>query len=776
VLVKQYGLGQGFDIYDDDLSQGKKIGRSMVPSRRGSITLESAISWLKTVPEDKPVFMWLHLYDPHAPYDPPPEFRNRFPGDPYGAEIAFADSVVERLVEELRASGRLDNTIVTVLGDHGEGLGEHGEKTHGILLHQATIHVPWILTTPGMERPMRFREPVSIADMAPLLANLTGVAPPNEDRLDGKMPFGNDRRGIDGTPIYFESMLPLYQYGWSTHRGLRSGDWNLITGAYDELFNLRRDPRELSNVADTETLELENLNRILENFEASDQNLDPEVARDLPPSEREALQALGYLATTAPPRRSPPDPRDLIGAHVRIEKAQSLLAAGLASDALGEIEKMLEEDPENIAALNLRAKTFMSMGELDKAEEAYRTSLEFDPANSDSYSGLCRLEQARGNHEKVVELARLGRKSRSPFGVFDAMEARSLISLGRHAEAEALIARKLAENPEDPDLLTARAIQLAGQGRLDEAEADLRKAVEAGPFHWNARSQLGNLLESSGRLEEAIEVFEQLLHIQADDADTLASIGTILVDTDTDASIPYLEEACRLAPGRNTYLTTLGVAYLKVGRLNEAESAFRRSIEIDPDEPSVRNNLGIALTHGGRFDEAIAVLSKLVEDSPGFYKARNNLAIALGESGDLFSAEQQIDQALAKHPDFTDGLLTLSAIHDRNGRIDKVYAVLKRAADSAPDRLDVKMRLAIAAAKAGDCETTLGLFEAQLDSPATFPPELAFEVGRCLEQHAQLRAALGHYEHAARKSTAGLIRDEAMAAVQRIGIQLGESE
>ncbi len=776
VLVKRYGLGQGFDVYDDDLSQGTKVGRGLVPSRRGSITLESALSWLETVPPEKPVFLWLHLYDPHAPYDPPPEFRNRFRGDPYGAEIAFADTVVKGLVDNLRESGRLDNTVLTVLGDHGEGLGEHGERTHGILLHQATIHVPWILTTPEMTRPMRFRSPVSIVDLAPLLTTLVGVEPPNRDRLDGKVPFGNNQRDVDGEPIYFESMLPLYQYGWSSLRGLRSRDWNLISGAHDELFNLETDPRELSNVVDTETLEFENLNEILGEFVASDEDLSPEVARDLPPSEREALQALGYLATTAPPRRSPPDPRDLIGAHVRVEKAQNLLAAGLSSEALGEIDKMLADDPENIAALNLRAQIYVSMGDLDNAEKAYRVSLEFDSANSDAFSGLCRVEQARGNHEKVLELARLGRKSRSPFGVFDAMEARSLIALGRDGDAEALVKAKLAENPEDPDLLSVRALLLAGRGKLDEAEADLRKAVEVAPFHWNARNQLGNLLKANGRQEEAVEVFEQLLHIQADDPGTLSSIGAILVDSDPTAAIPYLEEACRLAPGRAMYLTTLGVAYLKVGRLNEAESAFRRAIELDPEEPSVRNNLGIVLTQSGRFDEAISVLRDLLKKSPGFFKARNNLAIALAESGNLQAAEKEVLEVLAEHPDFTDGLLTLSAICDRGGRIDEVYEALKKAAATAPDRLDVKIRLATAAALSGHCDATLDLFEDQLETPTALPPELSLEIGKCLEQDARLRLALAHFEQAARQSTSSPTRDEALAGVQRIGLQLGNSE
>ena len=179
VLVARYGLDRGFDVYDDDLRQARKTGQSVVPSRRGNVTLDAAKQWLATVPDDKPVFMWLHLYDPHAPYDPPGEFRARFPGDPYGGEIAFADTLVADLYATLEQSGRIDNTVFTVLADHGEGLGEHGENTHGFLLHPPTIHVPWILSTPATDEPIRFVDPVSIVDLAPMVTALVGLEEPN---------------------------------------------------------------------------------------------------------------------------------------------------------------------------------------------------------------------------------------------------------------------------------------------------------------------------------------------------------------------------------------------------------------------------------------------------------------------------------------------------------------------------------------------------------------------------------------------------------------------
>ena len=776
VLVSRYGLDQGFDIYGDDLSKGKKVGHGLVPSRRGNITLDEAMAWLESVPAEKPVFLWLHLYDPHAPYDPPPEFRSRFPSDPYAGEIAFADSLVGDLIADLEEFGRLDNTVLTVLSDHGEALGEHGERSHGMLVHQATIHVPWIVRTPGSKNAVRVRKPVSTVDLAPLLTSLVEVRLPNADQTDGLLPFGPTLTGESERSIYYEAMLPMYQYGWSALRGLRKDNWSMVTGTRDELFNLRTDPRELTNVAETSTLELENLTGQLGEFIKNDTELDTEGALELAPADRDALQALGYLATTAPPRRSPPDPRDLVSGHVQVERSLNLIAAGLFDEALDALDLMLNEDPQNIAALSQKARVFMMKGDLDKAEATYRDCLALDSKNSDTLSGLCQVEMARGNFEKVIELAKIGRETRSPFGVFDAFEARSLIALGRVDEAAAFIDEKIATAPESVSLLAVRALILSGQGKVTEAEVELRKAMEIDPFNSQARRQLGELLERDGRTDEAVAVYKELLQIQADDPDALLNVGSLLLDSDPVAALPYLEEASRLAPGRSSFLTSLAVAYLKVGRMAEAESALRRSLELDPDESSANSNLGIILTKTGRYDEAIRVFRDLLERDPNFYTARNNLAIALAEKGNLAAAEREVQKALTTRPDYTDGLLTLSGVFDRQGRIDDVYETLKKAAATAPERLDVRFRLGLAAALSGHCEHTLELFADHLDNPTVLPPELNLEVAKCLEQERRWNLALGHFEQAARQGTPGRVRDEAQAGIQRIGLKLEGGE
>lgn len=775
VLVARYGLDQGFDVYDDDLSQSRKAGHGVVPARRGNVTLEAAKRWLETIPQDKPVFLWLHLYDPHAPYDPPGNFRARFPSDPYAGEIAFTDAVVADLVATLDQSGRLDDTVLTVLADHGEGLGEHGENTHGFLLHQATIHVPWILTTPAIDQPIRVVDPVSITDLSPLLTTLVDLRAPNQDRSDGRLPFGEQDATSPARALYFEAMLPMFQYGWSELRGVRSGKWELHAGTRKELFNMMADPRQLTNMAEVEPLELENTSSFLDEFVADDQGLNAEAALELPPAEREALAALGYMANTSPTRRNPPDPRDLVAGHVQIERAQYHLAAGEHKEALASIDVMLDSDPENLAALSLKGNVYTAMGDFDLAEQTYRRCLEIDPANSDVVEGLCRLERLQGRHERVIELAQVGRGTRSPFGMFDAIEARALAALGREDEADALLASVLATNPDDPDLLSAYAERLRKQGKDAEAEATLTRAVAKSPFHQRARRQLGQLLQKGGRSQDAVEVYEEMLRIKPDDAETHFAIGSVLLDSDPTAALPYLEEASRLAPSKPRFLTSLGVAYLKTGRMSEAEATLRRAIVLSPDDPSIRNNLGITLIQSRRFGEAIDELNALLKRHPEFVAARNNLAIALAETGDLARAEREVRQAVENTPDYLDALLTLAAILDRAGRLDEEYAVLQRAFALSPERIDVRNRLAMGAALVGRCDHTLELVGDGVESPDEMTAELNLAVAKCLEQQGRDTLALRHFERAARKTRPGALRDEAQGGIQRLGLGLQDN-
>ena len=173
VLDRRFGLADGFDTYDDRIRRNPDEGARLEAERRGGEVVDAAAGWLNTV--TSPFFIWVHLYDPHAPYEPPDEFRAKAGGNAYDGEVAYADAQVARVVDALRKRGLMDATVVAIAGDHGEGLGEHGEQTHGMLAYDSTLKVPLILSGGAIQARV-VRSPVSLADLAPTLSRVAGLA------------------------------------------------------------------------------------------------------------------------------------------------------------------------------------------------------------------------------------------------------------------------------------------------------------------------------------------------------------------------------------------------------------------------------------------------------------------------------------------------------------------------------------------------------------------------------------------------------------------------
>lgn len=778
VLIERYGLDRGFEIYDDDLSKSLKIGQTMVPSRRGNFTVDEALKWLDGIDSGRPVFLWVHLYDPHAPYDPPAAYREKYPSDPYGGEIAFVDDLVQRVVDSLRESGRWDNTVFTVISDHGEAFGEHDEATHGILLHQATTRVPWIIVTPSSDRPIRVSQPVSGADLAPVLAGLAGIEPPNADRLDGLNLFSrNAGDQSDQRAIYSEAMLPMFQYGWSSLRGIRQGPWQVISGVRDELFNIDRDPRELTDLAESEPLQVQHLLEKIDRIKAHDDVHDDASALEVSPSEREALEALGYAVGSTAPRANPLDPRDIIQGHVHLEQSRSLLSAGRVDEALASVEAMLQGDPENLAALSLKTRAFLTSGRLKEAEDVATYALELDPNSSDTLLTLSRIEMARGAYDRVIDIAEVGRNSRSPFGVFDAMHARALLAQKKLNEAEAVVARALESLPNDPDLLTVSASANSIRGNTSESERLLRQAVELDPFHRAARRMLAQILRNSGRADEAVSVYQDLLAISPGDPDALLAMGSAYLDFDPSQAVPYLEEVARVAPGNALGLTTLGIAYIKTNRIVEAEATLRRATTLDPDNHDIRNNLGIVLIQKGAPEEAARELNRIVSSNPRHFQARNNLAIALGRANDLDGALREAKAALDVKPDFVDAMLTLASIYNIEKRADDEFRILDRAYGINPERFDVSQQLVVASESVGRCGRALEIAPRLEPMLPALSPDVHVALGTCLEAAGDEQRALRHFEDAVRKiPTSHPLKTRAEAGIQRISLSLGEAE
>ncbi len=776
VLADRYGLDRGFDVYDDDLSQGRSSGRHSVPERRGDLTVAAALDWLQQVPEGRPFFCWLHLYDPHSPYDPPPDTRRRFPGDPYTGEISFADALVGKVLDRLEGLGRLSRTLVSVIADHGEGLGEHGEQTHAILLYGATMHVPWVLAGPHIPAGLRVETPVSGADVAPTLAALVAAPPPNRHDLDGlsAVPLLTGGGGSrQQRTLYSETLLPRYQYGWQPLYAVRRGQWELVSGRRRELFDIDHDPRELTDVAGAEQAVTEALVADLEEYVGSEAESPTAGARlELSRSEVDQLQALGYLGADAVPRPDPPDPRDLIGAHVAMERARSLSSRGHAEEAIAALDSMLAEDPGNVSAITLRAQLTFQLGRFDEAQQTIERCLAVDPDNATAYATMARLELARKHPQRALQAARAGSHARGAFETLNVLQAEALSALGRRDEAIALLEQRLEEHPNDADLLAARARQALTRGDQDDAERLLRRAVAADALHGESSLTLATLLEDTGRSAEAAQVLEDLLRIDPGNPGALAALGRVRL-ADPERARPYLEEAVRLNPSRFEPLVSLGICYLKLELTDKAEAALRRALALHPDDVRCRNNLAIALLLERRLGDAERELRDILAAAPRFAEAHNNLALVLREQGRTRQAEESAREALRLSPRLRDASLTLATILHDGKRYEEEMAVLAPLYEAEPDNGELAARYGLAAAGGGLWGRAEPLLE---QAQSVFPnhPEVLMATARCAEAQGQGPRAIKLYERVAQVAAEGPLRSEALAAVERLARSVQE--
>jgi arylsulfatase A-like enzyme len=352
VLLRRHGLDQGFDVYDDrDLA----VTMADAHERQADVVAEVARPLLEG---SEPFFGFLHFYDPHQPYRAPPDLAARYP-DPYVAEIAYADRALGRLIDALRGAGRLERTVVVFTSDHGEARGEHGEATHGLLLHDATQHVPLIVRAPG-GRAGRCAAQVRLCDVAPTVLDLLGVAPP--PGLDGRSlaPALRATDAVDAAledeDAYLETLSPQLSYDFAPLYGVRTREWKLVVGAKTRLFHLAEDRGELRDVAADHAELVAALTRKLVHLRDGRGPALDRAVRFVSSEEIQVLGGLGYVssgsADLTADTHALPDPYDRIAATDDLELAAKLAAANRLDESIALYQKLVDALPGCYAAQN----------------------------------------------------------------------------------------------------------------------------------------------------------------------------------------------------------------------------------------------------------------------------------------------------------------------------------------------------------------------------------------------------------------------------------------
>jgi arylsulfatase A-like enzyme/Tfp pilus assembly protein PilF len=589
VLDGRWGLEQGFDTYYDnfDLSKDVPPGMDMI-QRPGREVVDRSIEWLQSV-GDAPFFAWVHLYDPHAPYEAPEPYRSSFPrtlDGAYDAEVASTDAEVARLLAALDADGRLDDTLVVVIGDHGESLGQHGEQAHGFFIYESVLHVPFILAGPGIE-PRIVPDQVRIVDVMPTLLDLLGLPHPAATQGVTLVPTLSGGR-ID-LPAFAETWYPRYHYGWSELMSLRDGRYKFILAPTRELYDLEQDPGELENLAasnpERAAAAERSLRDMLERISSAEAATGP---RTIDPAVEERLRALGYVGASVSRRnledRPRGDPKDKIGLYNLLKLAGNDATENRLDEAVAKVRQVLADDPDIVEGYTQLGNLYTKLDRHEAAADAYKQALSLDPEHRQAtfslalvYRRLGRLEEAELGFARVRELD--PRDGRSLFQLADLRMGEK-----RFAEAAEALERGLELDVERAPFLVKLGEAYIELGRLDDARRRLTEALTAQPTIERAQFNLGLVYEAQGQRAEAATSYEAELAHNPMSYGAAFNLGKLrLGEGRTKEAVDRFRLAVEARPAFAEGHLYLAKAWLDVGNLSQAEEAARRGLSQNPD-------------------------------------------------------------------------------------------------------------------------------------------------------------------------------------------------
>lgn len=474
VVDGRFGFARGFDRYDAPDTK-PSAGASM--ERRAGDTIRVAIDWIAAQPA--PWFAWVHLFDPHAPYEPPPPFSQRFAGRPYLGEVAYMDNETGRLIGSLVARGEFDPALVIIAGDHGEALGEHGEQTHGILLYEATTRVPLLIHLPGQTEGLRHPQAVGLVDVAATVRELLGIETPSDGRSLLPLLARSSADSGDRT-LYMESLEGYLRHGWAPLYAVVRWPYKLIHSPRPELYDLAADPDERRDLASLRSEVVRELDRRLAAIRPEEESFaGQEVVLDA--DQEAALIALGYVAGTpgkaAGTRRNPVDAIALEPVHQRALEAK---AAGDLEGAAALFQRQLEEDPASPVLLWYLGTCIVD-ADPERAESSFRRAIELRPDFEAPYASLAELLLRRGKPGEATALASVGiDRSSDVDGQLHYLRAAAGVGLERPAErimSDLDVAIERAARPAAAYRLRA-LVRLRLLGDVDGALSDLESFVE----------------------------------------------------------------------------------------------------------------------------------------------------------------------------------------------------------------------------------------------------------------------------------------------------------
>ncbi len=586
VLESRWGLAQGFDEYSDrfDLSKYKVISLGTV-QKPGDEVMDGALKWLDSVRQRR-FFAWVHLYDPHAPYEPPEPFASRYRGQPYLGEIAYTDKVVGRLTSWLETQGLMDRTIVVVVGDHGESLGDHGEASHAYFIYGATTHVPLIVRTPwGLTG--RSAAQVSTVDILPTVLDVVGLPP--QDGIDGRSlarALLDPAAALDHS-AYSETYFPRYHFGWQHLRSLRDDRYTYVDAPRPELYDRSQDPGETRNVfkaysqrAEAMRLRLEEMSRTTDAQAPERKQLDPETLQ--------RLAALGYVGNVidVDPHAVLPDPKDKLPLFEAMNAAKGFAQDGDLERAVLKMQSVIAEDPKIMDAHLTVGNWLVRLKRPDEAVAAYKQALALKPDDEIALGNLAHLYLARGKQKDALDALEVFRTAlranpKNPQSWYQL--ATLYLDTNHLAEAESAFKDTLAVNPKMGAAYNGLGVVAFTRGDLVTAEELERKGLALEPRLRTAHYNLGRIREARGDAVQAEALYREELATYPDQGRARFNLAQLRrARGDREGYLAELREGVEKAPDFGACYWYLAREELDAGRLDVAADLARRGLAAQP--------------------------------------------------------------------------------------------------------------------------------------------------------------------------------------------------
>jgi arylsulfatase A-like enzyme/Flp pilus assembly protein TadD len=505
VLDSETGVGQGFELYDDDVGVLMTYSGAR-PERRGDEVARLANAWLDARGSE-PFFLFVHLFDPHYPYEPPEPFAARFSGDPYVGEVAFADQCVGSVIETLKRLDLYDSTLIVVAGDHGEGLGEHGEPQHGYFVYCSTTRVPLVIRAPRGCRDVRVAQAVSLTDIVPTVLAQVGATVPLglggvdlSDHLSGRA-VANEKR-----LVYSES-LTATQFGCSPLLAVETGRWKYIQTSKPELYDLTADPGEQDNLVEAQSERARAMRAGLASLLQDSVDAASGRTTDVPAHQLERLRALGYTGGAVEEHlefdETHEDPKDFLAAYNQIEAIDECRLRGDRAEAKRLAAALLAVRPDIVQTRRTLARFAMEDGDDQTALAHYEELLSSAPTHHDAPAwhnnlGILlgregRLDEAAGHYREALHLTMRAAKGIDPM---------------RRRSQEAM---HIASVMYSAHLNLGNVLLQTGQ--TEAAANEFTAAIGVRPTSAEAHTQLGVALSRLGRREQAIAMFQRALQL-----------------------------------------------------------------------------------------------------------------------------------------------------------------------------------------------------------------------------------------------------------------------